>query len=53
MLGSLPDSADDLAGRRFITKLSRLDFLNEVLRAVKRAEEVQELTVEIYEEMLD
>ena len=40
-------------GRHFITKLSRLDFLNEVSKNVKRAEEVEELAVEIYEEMLD
>jgi hypothetical protein len=40
-------------GRRFITKLSRLDFLNEVSKNVKRAEEVEELAVEIFEELLD
>ena len=40
-------------GRRFITKSSKLEFLDDVLKMVKRAEEVQEVTVEIYEELLD
>lgn len=40
-------------GRRFITKTSRLEFLEDVLDRVKRAEEIEEFTAELYEDMLD
>ena len=40
-------------GRRFITQYTKLEFLDDVLKMVARAEEIVEITVEIYEEMLD
>ena len=44
---------DKEVGRRFITAASKLEFLTEVSAMVKRADDMKDLTISMYEDMLD